>query len=270
VKTPIIAVVNQKGGVGKTATTLAIASAAARAGQRVLVLDMDPQGNASTALLGRETESAGILGVLAGEGLGGGHELSEVIESAGEAWPGVDLAASIEHLARVELDPDPEQPFRLRHALQDGPELLNDYDLVLVDCPPGLGRLLLAALYGATHVLIVTEPSAASLAAMGRVEATMTRVRKTFRTAEPLLLGVLINRRRQGLNEHDACVEETRAAYGDLVLAGEMPERIAVAAAYVAGVPIHSVSSRGAISVSTIADGMWQQIAERAGIGVLA
>lgn len=162
--TPVIAVANQKGGVGKTATTVNLADAWARNGHRVLVIDADPQANA-TSILDVEidpVESRTLLDVLAAVATGqaGSGALAAAIHPAGPAWGGIDVVPAQRELASREADTAPGREFHLRAAM-DG--AIEEHDVVLVDCPPSLGALTLSALTAATGVLIVTEPRASSV-----------------------------------------------------------------------------------------------------------
>lgn len=136
--TRIIAVGNQKGGVGKTSTTLGLAAAARAAGARALVIDLDPQANATDVLAGvLGADYLGSYGLLADAKRGGGVALGEVIQPAGAAWSGVDLVGAIEALSDVDTDTGPTQPLRLQRAMSSATELLAErYDVVLLDCPP--------------------------------------------------------------------------------------------------------------------------------------
>jgi chromosome partitioning protein len=262
--TRIIAVGNQKGGVGKTSTTLGLAAAARAAGARALVIDLDPQANATDVLAGvLGADYLGSYGLLADAKRGGGVALGEVIQPAGSAWSGVDLVGAIEALSDVDTDTGPTQPLRLQRAMSSATELLAErYDVVLLDCPPSLGRILIAALVAATDVVIVTEPGGHALRGVGRLEESMTEVREGFAQPHPTLLGIIVNRVKRA-SEHAYRDAELREAYGALVFAGGIPERIAVADAASSGRPVHDLPGEGASAVSSVLNGIWTQLQQR-------
>ncbi|GAB3683017.1 ParA family protein [Angustibacter aerolatus] len=265
----IIAVGNQKGGVGKTSTTLGLAAAAAAAGQRVLVIDLDPQANATDVLLDDQvnepddtTKVPGTYGLLADPKRGGGLPLADAIQPAGAAWANVDVVPATQELAESDVDTTPTQPLRLRKALEQGAQALEPYDVVLLDCPPSLGRILIAALVAATDVIVVTEPGAHALRGVSRLEESVTEIRDGFGQDTPQLLAILVNRAKRA-TEHAFRDNELREAYGDLVLPGSIPERVAVADAAGAGAPVHSLPGDGARVVASALDEMWAELRTR-------
>ena len=257
--TAVVAVANQKGGVGKTASVLGLADAVTAAGGRVLVVDLDPQANA-TDVLGADPDRADAYAVVGDPKRGGGAPLVDAVQHASDAWPRTDVVAATGQLAEVDVDTAPTQPTRLRLALRDAP--LADYDVVLLDCPPSLGRLLVAGLVAATHVLVVTEPTGHALAGVGHLEETVSETRTGFDQMTPALAGVLLTRVKRAA-EHAFRAHELREAYGDLVLPAEVPERVAVTDAASSGRPLSALPGHGARATAAAYASAWTALRPR-------
>ena len=262
---PIIAFCNQKGGVGKTSCTLlSAAELASKRGLNVLVIDTDQQGNATTALLaGEAPRSEGAFGLICHpEWPTHVQDLADVIEPSASAWGSVDLVAGTQRLALVDTDMDETAPRRLARALARARSTLTNYDVVLMDCPPSIGRVMFIGLAASTHYVIVSEPTGASVEGMGRIESTVLKVQDAMAQEEPALLAVMINRMRR-TTERTERLAEIRAGYGDTALQGEISERAAVDDAYSLGVPIHSMTSEGARAVTCQIGYLWDQLTQR-------
>lgn len=233
---------NQKGGTGKTTVTLGLADAAVRRGRAVVVIDLDPQANATSGL-GVSHPTRTVDDALASDGAG---RLREVIVPTG--WPEPDgvtpprLAPSSPALAAREpqlaTDPLGAQD-RLRHAL-DG--VLADDVLVLVDCPPSLGLLTVNGLVAADAVLAVTEPAAWAADGVEQMNRTVTRVRE-LRRPELRLAGVVVNRlgrTRDARYWHEQLEEE----FGELAI-GPIRQRAAIAEAAAQSLPLSALHRSG-------------------------
>ncbi len=249
-----VALVNQKGGVGKTTVALGLASAASARGTDVLVVDLDPQGNATTGL-GVFEPGPGVDRVLAEESPGG---LAAVVEDS--AWPSEvgpppRLAASSPGLAvrepQLATDPLGAQD-RLALAMNGALNGALNGDvrgdattadaLVLVDCPPSLGLLTINALFAADAVLVVTEPGAWAVDGVGRVLQTIDRIRMRRPDGRPEVVGIAVNRlgRTRDGRYWD---EQLRAAYPGRCLPS-VHLRAAVSEAAAQSLPIHGLGSR--------------------------
>ena len=237
-----VAVVNQKGGVGKTTVVLGLASSASARGVTTLVIDLDPQGNATTGL-GVFEPGPGIDHVLTEERQGG---LATVVEPSG--WPAdlgpvPDLVPSSPSLAVLEpqlaTDPLGAQD-RLAMALRaltgsEGP-------LVLIDCPPSLGLLTVNALFAADVVLVVTEPGAWAVDGVARMFQTVERIRLRRTDGRPEVVGIAVNRlgrTRDGRYWN----EQLEEAYPGRCLP-PIRLRAAVAEAAAHSLPIHALGRR--------------------------
>ena len=238
----VVALVNQKGGVGKTTVTLGLAGAAAAAGLHTLVVDIDPQANATTGM-GVWEPTRTIDDALAHERSGG---LRECIVDSG--WPSEgaslpDVAPSSPALASREAqlatDPVGAQD-RLRIAME-GLGGAPGYDLVLIDCPPSLGLLTVNGLFAADAALVVTEPGAWATDGVAQILRTVARISERRRT--PLRsAGIAVNRlgrTRDATYWHEQLV----AAYPELVHP-PVHQRAAVAEASAQSVPLHALGLR--------------------------
>jgi chromosome partitioning protein len=168
--TQVIALANQKGGVGKTTTATNLAGAFARRGLRVLLVDCDPQGNATTSLGIAKRD----LAVTTYEVIMGLAPPQRAIQATGRA--GYELMPANEHLAgaMVELATAERREWRLADALD---QLDGLYDMVMLDCPPSLGLLTLNALCAAAGVLIPLQCEYLALEGLAQLKGTLDRVR---------------------------------------------------------------------------------------------
>lgn len=186
--TTIYAICNQKGGVGKSTTTYHLSRAAVTQGRRVLVVDLDPQGNSTAALADVAADQAGLADVLS----------SRTTETAREViipsiWEGLDVlptsGATLE-LVRDELViAGAGREGRLRDALA---EVASSYDLVLIDCPPSLDQLTINGLTAAEAVIVVTQAKKWSLDGLARLLDTIELTRRYYNPALAIA-GVLMN-----------------------------------------------------------------------------
>ncbi len=235
--TIVIAVANQKGGVGKTATTVNLSDAFARNGHRVLVIDADPQANATSILdVELDDESRTLHDVLTAVATGqaGPGALAAAIHPAGPAWDGIDVVPSQRELASREADTAPGREFHLRTAMDSA---IEEYDIVIVDCPPSLGALTLSALTAATGVLIVTEPRASSVDGVAELTVTIDTVRRYYNPGLSVA-GILINRWRSDRLDRAVWRQELHNTYGSVIIDHPLPEREVVAVAATNRVPV--------------------------------
>ena len=169
--TRIFTVANQKGGVGKTTTTVNIAAALSMGGLRVLVIDLDPQGNASTALGVEHHDSAGVYEVLMGSA-----QISEVIKKVA-GFPVLDCVSSNTSLANAEINlvSMVARELQLKAAID---EISANYDYIFIDCPPSLGLLTINAFAGSKELLIPIQTEYYALEGLSQLLETYSVVKK--------------------------------------------------------------------------------------------
>jgi len=169
--TRIFTIANQKGGVGKTTTTVNIAAALSMGGLRVLVIDLDPQGNASTALGVEHRQSAGVYEVLMGDA-----QISEVIQKVA-GFPALDCVPSNTSLANAEINlvSMVARELQLKAAID---EVSANYDYIFIDCPPSLGLLTINAFAGSKELLIPIQTEYYALEGLSQLLETYSVVKK--------------------------------------------------------------------------------------------
>lgn len=182
--TRIITVANQKGGVGKTTSTVNIAAALAMGGLRVLVVDLDPQGNASTALGVEHRQSAGIYEVLMGQ-----SPVASVIQKVA-GFPELDCISSNTSLANAEINlvSMVARELRLKEALD---EISANYDYIFIDCPPSLGLLTINAFAASKELAIPIQTEYYALEGLSQLLETYSLVQKRLNPALKLTTIIL-------------------------------------------------------------------------------
>lgn len=226
----VIAVANQKGGVGKTTTAINLATALAAINKRALVIDLDPQGNASTGLgIAVADRVRTSYDVLMGE--------ADIASAATQTIvPGLWLIPSEPDLTGVEFElvTESDRAFRLRTALEGA---IEQFEYVLIDCPPGLGLLTLNGLVGAGSILIPLQCEFFALEGLTQLLGTIERVRKGFNPSLEME-GVVLTMfdRRNNLSEQVA--NDVRQYLGAKVFDTVIPRNVRVSEAPSHGKPV--------------------------------
>lgn len=252
------ALANQKGGVGKTATTLGLASAISHRGGQVLVVDMDPQANATEGLGVRTAEGQLTTADLMDRATPGAA-IDAVVATD---WDGVDLIPAHLDLCNAESSGAADLVFRLDIAFE-GVDLAA-YDAVLFDCPPSLGKLLFAVLLTVDDVWGITEPTKDSVKGITRLETTVRKVK--LRPNPRLELAKIIISRRTHKGEHVDRETELRQAYGDLVARTVIPDLAARQDAHSAELPMHLWRGGRALSLQVAYDDLLDELAIAIGV----
>jgi len=226
----ILAIANQKGGVGKTTTAINLATALAATGQRVLIIDSDPQGNASTGLgVAPAARRVNTYHMLLGEA-----RLSDAVQAT--AIPrlslvpaGVDLSG-----AEIELVGLPNRESRLRSALR---REAVDYDYVLIDCPPSLNLLTLNALVAAQAVMVPLQCEFFALEGISHLVKTIERVKRAFNPGLEIQ-GIVLTMFDRRNNLSDMVAADVRGYFGDKVYKTVIPRNVRVSEAPSHGKPV--------------------------------
>ena len=236
----IIALANQKGGVGKTTTAVNLATGLAACGKKVLLVDGDPQGNATTGFgFEQDEREQNLYRVLIGE-----SSIKETIQDTN--IDGLSLIAADVNLAaaEIELKDINQREFRLKEAVA---LIANDYDYILIDCPPALGLLTINALIAAQSVLIPLQAEFYALEGLTHLLKTIDRIKQAFHPKLEIFGVVLtmVDRR------NNLCVmveDDVRSFLGEKVFKTVIPRNVRISEAPSFGQPVilYDIKSSGA------------------------
>jgi chromosome partitioning protein len=253
----VIAIANQKGGVGKTTTTINLGAYLAAAKHRVLVVDLDPQGNTSSGLgLTADQLSGDLYDVLMGE-----VAAEAVARDTAVKGMRVLPASPVLAAAEVEMVAVPQREFKLRQAIES---LTDQYDYVLIDCPPSLGILTVNGLVAAHELIIPVQAEFYALEGLGHLVQTVQRVRRGL-NPNLGLMGVLVTMHNGRTTLSGQVHDEVKRHFPDKVFDTVIPRNVRLAEAPSFGKPIMQYDgwSKGARSYKALA----KEVEKRANAG---
>ena len=228
----IISVINQKGGVGKTTTVINLATALAEIGKKILVIDLDPQGNATTGLgLSNNDSEKNIYKIIIGQNNPNNCILSSSVKN-------LDLIGSNINLSGLEIETasDPSRAFLLKKIINQNENLFSKYENIFIDCPPSLSLLTVMSLVVADELLVPLQTEFFALEGISQLVKTIERIKINL-NANLNIRGILLtmfDKRNKLSNEVDA---EARKFFKDKVYKTVIPRNVRLSEAPSHGVP---------------------------------
>ncbi len=235
----IVAVANQKGGVGKTTTAINLAAALADTGRNVLLVDLDPQGNASTGLgVSRSERGAGTYALLT-------ESVAALAVTQITSIPNLSIIAAEPDLAgaEIELVSRENREFRLREALRAEGMSAARHDFIIIDCPPSLGLLTLNGLVAAHAVFVPLQCEFFALEGLSQLMRTIEAVRHRLNPSL-FLEGILLTMYDRRNNLSELVADDARSFFGDKVYETMIPRNIRISEAPSHGKPVITYDPR--------------------------
>lgn len=250
----VIAFANQKGGVGKTTTAVNLGASLAGIKKRVLLIDLDSQGNAGTGLgFVRSAHPQSVYGVITGSAPASDNVLSTAV-------PGLHIMPASPKLAAVEnyLLDDEGGIYSLRDALRP---LQDHYDYILIDCPPAMGALTMNALAAANSVIIPLQPEFYALEGITHLINNINGIRNKW-NPELGILGILLTMYDKRYGQTSAVEDQVRKTFGDIVFKTVIPRNVRVSEAPSHGQPalFYAFNSPGAQAYLRVATEVVQRL----------
>jgi len=244
--TRVVALANQKGGVGKTTTAINLGASLAACERKVLLIDLDPQANATSGLGLSKNEAESMYSVLLD-----GHGMRGIIRDT--ELPALHVAASSVDLvgAEVELSDADDRQFRLRKAIEP---VAGDYDYVLIDSPPSLGLLTVNGLTAADSVLVPMQCEYFAMEGVSQLLNTIERVRESL-NPDLEIEGIALTMYDDRMNLARQVAQEVRAHFGEKVYETVIPRNVRLGEAPSFGKPIilYDIRSRGSEAYVSLA-----------------
>lgn len=229
---PVISIANHKGGVGKTTSTVNLAAGLARMGHKVLVIDMDPQANATTCLGLTQKQERTVYQVLA--------FLDPISRSILPLKDNLDLVPSSVHLAGFEKNSEVGKEFILQEAIQT---IKDQYDYILIDCPPSLGSLTITALTASDFAIIALQSEFLALQGMQEFIKILRTV-KTRMNRELELLGIVVTRFDSRKVLHRDVLSYAQNEFGEMIFSAVIRDNVALAESQSVGQHIFEYNAR--------------------------